>query len=267
MLAKRGDRYFVLPSLQSILSQKSEGNVLPAVWHAMTCLRAWAQLGKVVKSGRPARRESSVRGFKADRTAFIGAMHANSGPMAESVIKSLGKLKFSRLLDVGGASGTWTMAFMKAFPGTEAILFDLPDAVGLARIRLRQSPYADRVKLVSGDFYADKLPKGADLAWVSAIIHQHSRPDNRRLFAKIFSALQPGAQIAIRDIVMDERRLFPVAGALFAVNMLANTESGGTFTFREIAEDLKAVGFTRPKLLVKTNDMNSIVTAHKPMGA
>jgi SAM-dependent methyltransferase len=263
LLAKREDRYSVPPSVRVLLSGKDSGNILPAVWHAMTCLRAWAQLGKAVKSGKPARREASVRGFQADRAAFIGAMHAGSGPIASSVVKSLGKLKFSHLLDVGGASGTWTLAFMKAFQGTRATLFDLPDAVVQARVRIRQSPYADRVNLVAGDFYLDKLPKGADLAWVSAIIHQHSRSANRRLFAKIFSALPPGGQIAIRDIVMEDQRIFPVAGALFAVNMLVNTESGGTFTFREIAADLKAVGFVRPKLLVRSNDMNSVVTARK----
>jgi hypothetical protein len=263
LLAKKGGLYSVPPSLQAVLSGKNPGNVLPAIWHGMTCLRAWARLGKVVKSGKLGPREASVRGFAADRAAFIGAMHANSGPIAEGVVGKLGKLKFCHVLDVGGASGTWTLAFMKVFRGTRATIFDLPDAIGQARARIRQSPYSDRVTLVAGDFYVDKLPKGADLAWVSAIIHQHSRSDNRKLFAKIFSALQPGGLIAIRDIVMEDQRVLPVMGALFAINMLVNTESGGTFTLREIAEDLKAVGFVRPKLAAKSDDMNSIVTARK----
>jgi len=264
LLAKRGDRYSVPPTIRAMLSGDNPSNILPAVWHAMTCLRAWAQLGKVVKSGKPARGDASLRGSKADRAAFIGAMHAISDPTVDSIIKNLGRLKFSHLLDVGGASGTWTLGFLKIFPGTRATLFDLPDAVGQARARIRQSPFAERVKLVAGDFYVDTLPGGADLAWVSAIIHQHSRSDNRKLFAKIFSALQPGGQIAIRDIVMEDQRVHPVMGALFAVNMLVNTESGGTFTYREIAADLKGVGFVRPKLLVRSNDMNSLVTALKP---
>ena len=39
---------------------------------------------------------------------------------------------------------------------------------------------------------ADPLPPGADLAWVSAIIHHNFRAQNRALFAKIFHALRPG---------------------------------------------------------------------------
>ena len=48
---------------------------------------------------------------------------------------------------------------------------------------------AKRVKLVAGDFTRDRLPAGADLAWVSAIVHQNSRAQNRALFAKVYAAL------------------------------------------------------------------------------
>ena len=118
--------------------------------------------------------------------------------------------------------------------------------------------------LVAGDFYLDELPGGADFAWVSAICHQHSRQDNRKLFAKVSRALVPGGQIAIRDLVMEPCRTKPLDGALFAINMLVNTAAGGTFTFEEYAEDLRAAGFAEPRLQVKHEAMNSVVTARKP---
>jgi hypothetical protein len=55
-----------------------------------------------------------------------------------------------------------------------------------------------------------------------------------------------------------------VDGALFAVNMLVNTESGGTFTFQEYAEDLQSAGFREAELLLKDAGMNSVVGARKP---
>ncbi len=109
----------------------------------------------------------------------------------------------------------------------------------------------------------DTLPGGADLAWVSAIVHQNSREQNRTLFRKIFGALEPRGRVAIRDIVMDEGRTRPPAGALFAVNMLVATQGGGTFTLRELSEDLTAAGFTEPSLARKDEGMNSIVLARK----
>ncbi len=193
-------------------------------------------------------------------------MHSISGPVADELVTKLGPLSFRHLLDVGGASGTWTLAFLRAWPGTTATIFDLPDAIQQARQRLAGSEFAGRVSLVAGDFYRDELPQGADFAWVSAIVHQHARQHNRELYGKVYRALPHGGQIAIRDIVMAADRTRPVEGALFAINMLVNTDSGGTFTFHEFAEDLQAAGFVEPKLLVDetTPAMNSVVAARKP---
>lgn len=173
-------------------------------------------------------------------------------------------MEFTHLLDVGGASGTWTLAFLRAVPQATATLFDLPDAIEQARRRFEGTEYAARIRLVPGDFYADELPHGADFAWVSAIAHQHDREHNRALCAKVFAALVPGGRIGIRDIVMDSNRTEPLDGALFAINMLVGTETGGTFTFEEFAEDLQAAGFADVELRIKSSDMNSVVLARKP---
>lgn len=123
---------------------------------------------------------------------------------------------------------------------------------------------AGRVCLVPGSFYTDELPGGFDLAWVSAIVHQNSREQNRAMFVKVLSSLIPGGRILIRDIVMDESRTAPPAGAFFAVNMLVGTPGGGTFTFDELSADLDAVGFVDAILLRQGEAMDSVVCATKP---
>ena len=81
---------------------------------------------------------------------------------------------------------------------------------------------------------------------------------------ELFKALEPQGRIAVRDIVMEPCRTRPRDGALFAINMLVNTESGGTFTFEEFAEDLQAAGFVNPRLATGGETMNSVVMADKP---
>jgi len=264
LLDKREDRYQVPEPLVPLLSSSGSRTLLPMLRHSMNIQRNWEQLAWVVKSGQPAQRRPSIRGAEADRAAFVAAMHSISGPIADSVVGRLMPLEFKHLLDVGGASGTWTLAFLRAVPGAEATLFDLPDAIEQARCRFEGTEFAERIRLMPGDFYADPLPTGADFAWVSAIAHQHSREHNRALYAKVFAALGAGGRIGIRDIVMDTSRTQPVDGALFAINMLVGTETGGTFTFEEFAEDLQAVGFTDVDLRLKSSDMNSVVIAAKP---
>jgi len=263
LLDKREGGYCVPPAIRPWLTDDAPETALPMLLHSMNILRNWSRLAWVARSGRPPERQESIRGGEADRAAFVAAMHAISGPVTDDVVARLGPLKFTHLLDVGGASGTWTMAFLRAVPDAKATLFDLPDAVEQARDRISKSPFADRIELVAGDFYTDPLPVGADFVWLSAIAHQHSREHNRRLYAKAHAALVPGGRIAVRDVVMDGGRTGPPQGLLFAVNMLANTESGDTFTFEEFAEDLQAAGFIEPDLVLKSDDMNSVVTARR----
>jgi ubiquinone/menaquinone biosynthesis C-methylase UbiE len=237
--------------------------MLPMLRHAMNISRCWSQLAAVVKSGGPATPVPSIRGAAADRASFIAAMHAISVATADDLVAQLRPMTFRRMLDVGGASGTWTLAFLRAVPTATAVLFDLPDAIAQAKERIAKTDVAARVSFVSGDFYVDDLPDGVDFAWVSAICHQHSRQANRALFAKVGKALAPGGQIGIRDVVMEPCRTQPLEGALFAINMLVNTPSGGCFTLDEYAQDLQSSGFEHARLKVKHEAMNSVIVAEK----
>jgi Glucose-regulated metallo-peptidase M90/O-methyltransferase domain len=100
----------------------------------------------------------------------------------------------NRLLDVGGASGTWTIEFLRANPSGSATIFDLPPVIPLAEKRLKEAGLSGRVKLVKMNFCTDQLPKGCDLAWVSAIVHQNSRLQNRRLFRRVYRAMNAGGR-------------------------------------------------------------------------
>lgn len=263
ILEKDGGRYSVPVSLRPFVRPGVPGSVLAMIQHQANCLRGWSRLAEAVRSGEPAPRTPSVRGAEKDREAFIEAMDVINRSAAPDVIGDLMPLEFTHILDVGGGSGTWTIAWLGANPDARGTLFDLPAVVPLADERLTHAGLRDRVELVPGDFYVDDLPTGADLAWISAIVHQNSREQNRELFRKVHAALAPGGRILVRDFVMDEARTSPVGGALFAVNMLALTPRGGTFTMGELAEDLEAVGFEGVEAIRRNETMHSVVSARK----
>ena len=267
LLEKAGSHYSLPAGMNAYLTPEGEQSILAMAHHQGHCLRNWAQLSRVVKTGRAAERMPGVHGEAGDQEAFIGAMHNVSAPNADQVIRAVQPLQFQHLLDIGGASGTWTIAFLRACPSARATLFDLPQVIPMARRRLVAAGLDQRVRLVAGDFATDALPPGADLAWVSAIVHQNSRTQNRALFTAVFKALAPGGRIAIRDILMEEDRTRPVAGALFAVNMLVATDGGGTFTLAELREDVVAAGFAEVTQARQDVAMNSVVVARKPSAA
>ncbi len=263
LIRKDRDVYVVAPDVAGLLSDRSPTNVLVEVRHQANLLRRWVQLGHVVQSGRPAEPATSVRGKAADCEAFIGTMDHLAAAVAPDIGAKLKTLRFHHLLDIGGASGTWTIAFLQAAPQAKATLFDLPEVIPLARERLTEARLLERVSLVAGDYNLDDLPGGADLAWLSSVAHQNSREQNRVLYKKIHQALPAGGVLVIRDVIMDRSRTNPVIGALFAINMLVGTQGGTSYTLDEFRDDLTLAGFVDIELIHKDTGMSSLVIARR----
>ncbi len=262
LLDKQAD-IFHLSGTGALFSARHPETALPMLLHFNGLWKNWSTLSEVVKTGKPARPENA-QPDEADRRAFIGAMHAIGRGLAAEIAAAFDASRCRQLLDIGGASGSYTIAFLQKNPRMKAILFDLPPVIPMAAERLQAEGLHARVELVAGDFYRDELPGGSDLALLSAIIHQNDRAQNTALYGKIFRALTPGGTLLIRDHIMDASCTKPVGGALFAVNMLVNTPGGTSYTFEEIKEGLQAAGFGDVAWIRKGERMDGLVTAKKP---
>jgi predicted O-methyltransferase YrrM len=263
-LVKRGETYQCPPSVSPFLSADAPKSVLSMVLHTAHLWWKWSGLTSVVR-GNNASDEASASSQDTNQLgAFIGAMDVIAARLAPQIVAPVNPGSVRALLDVGGASGTYTLAFLQAVPEMKATLFDRPGVIEMARQRLGEAGVLNRVTLVAGDFYRDELPQGHDLAFLSAIIHQNSPEENLNLFVKVFRSLVPGGRIIIRDHVMEPDRTHPKEGAVFAVNMLLSTFGGRTYTYEEIKAGLAQAGFVSIRLLQKGEHMNGLVEAFKP---
>lgn len=261
-LVKKEGRYHTEPSAVPLLTDTFPDSIRPMLLHYWTVWQTWSRITDIVLGeAEPSLRK---KGALSDGhlEAFIGAMHSIASRMAPKVVATVKPGNARKLIDVGGGPATYTLAFLSAAPTMTATLFDLPPVIEIARKNVQTAAMSERVNLVPGDFYTDELPPGHDLAFLSAIIHQNSPEQNRALFEKIHRALVPGGRIVVRDHVMSPDRTRPVDGALFAVNMLAGTSGGSTYTFEEIREGLTAAGFTRVKQ-IQSEGMFSLVEGYQ----
>jgi precorrin-6B methylase 2 len=264
LLAKEEGKYRCLPALSALLSRKVPGSVLPMVLHMATLWKRWSGLTDVVQGSTSSEKAPGSHRDEGELRAFIGAMHVIARSIAPRIVAAVRPGSSRALLDIGGASGTYTMAFLDAVPGMKATLFDRPPVIEMARTLLAEAGLLGRINLVAGDFYRDELPGGHDLAFVSAVIHQNSLDQNMALFSKALRALVSGGRIVVRDHIMTPDRSNPKDGAIFAVNMLLATPGGGTYTFDEIREALIQAGFVRVQLLQTGERMDGLVEAFKP---
>ena len=73
------------------------------------------------------------------------------------------------LVDVGGGNGSFISAILQANPRITGILFDRPRVAEAARKSLADAGFAERCKIVGGDFFST-VPGGASayvLRWIS----------------------------------------------------------------------------------------------------
>lgn len=264
LLVKKSETYQCAKSVSPFLSEDAPNSVLPMVLHADHLWQRWSGLTDVVRSTIVSKGAVKSSRSPEELRAFIGAMHIIAAPRADEIVAATNPGSSKTLLDVGGASGTYTIAFLKAVPEMKATLFDKPEVVDMARERLNKAGLLNRVTLVPGDFYQDEFPYGHDLAFVSAIIHQNNLEQNLDLFNKVFRSLNRGGRILIRDHIMEADRTRPRDGAIFAVNMLLGTPGGSTYTYEEIKTGLLQAGFTNVHLLKKGEHMDALVEALKP---
>jgi predicted O-methyltransferase YrrM len=265
LLIKKDGLYRTDPDLLPFLGSDSPNTVLPMIRHAATIWKNWSNLTRIVTETGGVERTAGSFENPEDQKAFIGAMHVVGRVNAPKIVQAINPGSARRLIDVGGASGTYTIAFLEASAEMTATLFDLPDVVDMGRARITEAGLMDRVTLVAGNFRTDSLPSGHDLALVSAIIHMNSPEQNVDLYKKIFDALVPGGRIVIRDHVMKPDNTAPKSGALFAINMLVGTPGGGTYTYAEIKTGLAAAGFENVKLIQEDDPMMGLVEAYRPL--
>lgn len=196
--------------------------------HALDTLSRWVALPETMRTGDiPDPPENWTRNF-------MGAMAAvdESTVRASVTAAEHARPRPDRVLDVGGGPGSFAREF--AWRGADVTLFDQPDVIEVVSPLLESEP----IDLVGGDML-DTLPTGFDLAFCSRITHMFGPDENRELLENCYEALSSGGAVVCTDFVRGRSDRAPI----FAVNMLAQTERGNTYSEDEYHEWLAEAGF------------------------
>jgi acetylserotonin N-methyltransferase len=212
--------------------------------------RMWANLEDAVREGSHRWRQTfGTDGPLFDQffsnaekmRTFLLGMHGFGILSSPRVVAAFDLSQFHRLVDLGGATGHLAVAACERYPQLRGAVFDLPPVVEFAREQVAQSPAADRVDLIPGDFFADDLPE-ADLFAVGRILHDWSEEKIRRLLRKIFDRLPAGGGLLIAEKLLAADKSGPTGAHMQSLNMLICTE-GKERTFEEYTALLRDAGF------------------------
>src|SRR5262249_4784462 len=133
-------------------------------------------------------------------------------------------------------------------PDLRLMVFDLPAVARHAETRLTTAGLSGRAEAVSGDFLADPLPRGADVASLVRVLHDHNDDPALRLLRNVRLALEPGATLLIAEPMAGTAGAEPVGDAYFGFYLMAMGK-GRARTPLEIIRLLQAASFHRTRLV------------------
>jgi ubiquinone/menaquinone biosynthesis C-methylase UbiE len=113
---------------------------------------------------------------------FIAGMQRNAKDRAPLVVKALGTAGVHRILDLGGGSGAYSIAFAKASPEVRCEILDVPEVVPLAADYVGKAGVSAQVSLRAGDMLQDDFGSGYDIIMLNAICHMFSEEQNQYIF-------------------------------------------------------------------------------------
>ena len=174
---------------------------------------------------------------------FLLGMHGFGMLTSPKIVEAFDLSRFSRLCDLGGATGHLAIAACERYPNLQGVVFDLARAAPLAREQAAKSPAATRIEIVSGDFFQDDLPP-ADLYALGRILHDWDEPKIHLLLEKIHRALPANGALLIAEKLLNDDAVGPAPANMQSLNMLICTE-GKERTPDQYAALLRRAGFTK----------------------
>jgi len=179
---------------------------------------------------------------RAQAEAVTRLMHCHSLPASVGAARNGNFAGTTRLLDVGGGSGCFSIAIAQEFPSIRCTVLELPAVCDVAHRYIADGGVADRVDTTSIDMFREPWPRGYDGMFFSNIFHDWNAETNTFLARRAYEALAPGGRIFLHEMLLAEDGSGPATTAGFSMLMLLGTH-GRQYSFTELQKILTDAGF------------------------
>lgn len=274
LLEHSGDRFAVPDHIRPYLDRGATSYFGATFAHFRT--HTWdaaASLHHTVRTGIPpwARKETGAMSspfhhLYADTvgaSAFLQAMWNLGYSASQELVTRFSLSSYSRLVDVGGATGSFAIAALKAYPSLSAVVFDLPPVRPYLEERRRACGVEHRLTFVAGDFFRDALPEG-DVYALGYVLSDWDRETGTGILKKVFGHLPSGGAVLILEKLFDDTGCGPFATAMMDIAMLLETR-GRHRRAGEYVAWLEEIGFVACQV-VRSSGEKHMVIGFKPDG-
>ncbi len=154
----------------------------------------------------------------------------------------------TKLMDIGGGSGAYSIVAAQNDPGLSAVVFDLPPVVEVTKEFIRDNDVQDQVSTQGGDFTIDSFPKNCDVAIMASNLPQYNREIISTVISRAFDALLPGGEMHLIGEMLDDNHGGPLDAAIWGLLEVMSNSTGLAHSRADCVSYFEQAGFTDIKV-------------------
>jgi 2-hydroxy-4-(methylsulfanyl)butanoate S-methyltransferase len=196
---------------------------------------------------------------------FSSAQHSGSLGPARMLAKRLDLKGCQKLLDVGGGSGAYSIAFCAANPPLQATILDFPETVDTAKRYSEEAGLSDRISHLAGNALKVEWPKGHDVVLMSYIWSAVGEGDLAILAKRAAESLPPRGLVLIHDFMVDNTRDGPPFAAWYLLGSMFDNPTAVCLTPAKVERVLREAGFQIEGTETMLPGITMLTKASKPV--
>lgn len=201
LLRKREDRYKASPVTAKFLDPRRPEYVGDHALHHTNTWPLWGRLDEIILEGKAT--PPFETGF-VDRDTYWsnymwGQHNRAASGQARCLVDSLDLSNAQRLLDLGGGTASYSIAFCEANPQLHAVVVDRPEPLQIARRLVDEHGLGSRIRLIEGDFFEVASGDGYDAVLISGVVLITPEEACRRALGIAYDKLRPRGRVIVQD--------------------------------------------------------------------
>jgi predicted O-methyltransferase YrrM len=172
---------------------------------------------------------------------FTLALSGRAKNVAPVLAEKVSMEGVNHLLDIGGGTGIYSVAFLRRHAHLRAAVVDLPHVLTVAREFARKYGVEDRIQFVEADMFSYQPTEPSELVLLSNILHDWDVATCKSLVAHYSKQLAKGGRLVIHDVFLNDELDGPLPIALYSAALFTLTE-GRAYSALEYRGWMEATG-------------------------
>lgn len=278
LLEKEGDQYKVNPEWVPFLARDSDhycgdkfthyfktsykifDYLLPGVQENKP---QWERMGKneLTNNNINAVYDDFIYADEKSTQDFLTTMWASGYMDSIDLCKKFSFAGCEKLIDLGGATGSFAIAAIQKNPELQAVIMDYPQVKPYAEQKIAEYHLQSRAKFYEGDIFKDSIPAG-DVYSIGYLLSDWPEAMCISLIKKVYNSLPDSGLIVILEKLFADDKSGPYLTAMLNLTMLLEMH-GQHRSASEYLAMLEGVGFRDCQVIYSNGEKHMIIGVKK----